>query len=60
MVRALQRSIFGRNCGAVLLLDQRAAHAAPAEVDGERQPDRSRADDQNFGIGMRRDYNQRR
>ena len=33
-----------------LALDQRAAHAALAEVDGEHQPHRSRADDQDFGI----------
>ena len=33
-----------------LALDQRAAHAAPAELDGEHQPHRSRADDQDFGI----------
>ena len=33
----------------VLLLDQHAAHAAPAEIDGERQPDRAGADDENLG-----------
>ena len=33
-----------------LALDERAAHAALAEVDGEREPDRPGADDQNFGI----------
>ena len=39
MVRELTRSIFGRNAGRLFLLDQDAAHAAPAEVDGQRQPD---------------------
>src|SRR6266850_718880 len=29
-----------------LLLDQRAAHAAPAEIDGERKADRTAADDE--------------
>ena len=50
MVRALQRSIFGQQLRRALLLDQRAAHAAPAEVDGERQPDRAGADDENLGV----------
>src|SRR5207244_3812825 len=34
----------------VVLLDQRAADAALAEIDGERQPDRSSPDDENLGI----------
>ena len=32
------------------LLDQRAAHAAAAEIDGERQPDRAGADDENIRL----------
>ena len=57
MVRALMRSIFGKNAGALLLLDQRAAHAAPAEIDGEREPGRAGADDENVTvqIGSSRD-----
>ena len=35
--------------GAVGLLDQRAGNAAPAELAGEREPDRSGTDDQNRG-----------
>ena len=52
MVRALQRSIFGKNCGAFLLLDEHAAHAAPAEIDGEREADRAGADDENLRVHL--------
>ncbi len=34
----------------VLLLDERAAHPAHAEIDGERQPRRAPADNENIGI----------
>src|SRR3989442_10378888 len=33
-----------------LLLDQRAAHAAPAEIDGERKTDRTAADDERLRV----------
>ena len=33
------------------LLDQRAGDAAPAEIAGEREPDRAGADDQDGGVG---------
>ena len=39
----------------VLALDQRAAHAAPAEIEREGEPDRSGADDQNLGVHARRE-----
>ena len=32
---------------AVALLDQQARHAAPAEIEREREPDRAAADDEN-------------
>ena len=38
---------LGQELRCLLLLDQRAAHAAHAEIDGERQPHRTGADDQN-------------
>ena len=50
MVRALQRSILGRNCGASFCSISDAAHAALAERDGERQPDRAGPDDENLGV----------
>ena len=37
----------------VVLLDQRAADAAPAEIDGERQADRPGPDDEHLGIHSR-------
>src|SRR5262245_8398584 len=39
---------------AVALLDQLARHAAPAEVEGERKPDRTAADDEHGNIGAAR------
>ncbi len=34
------------------LLDQRAGDAAPAEIAGEREPDRAGADDEDGGVGL--------
>ena len=50
IVRALQRSIFGRNSGAGFFSISVQRHAALAERDGERQADRARAYDQDFGV----------
>ena len=50
MVRALQRSIFGKELRRLLLLDHHAAHAAPPEIDGERQAGRARPDNENLCV----------
>ena len=36
----------------VLLLDQRAAHAAAAKIDGEREPDRAGADNDDLRVQL--------
>ena len=36
----------------LLLLDQRAAHAAPGEIDGEREAGRAGADDENIVVQL--------
>jgi hypothetical protein len=41
---------LGQPLRRVLALDQQAADAAPAEVDGERQPHRPGADDKNLSV----------
>src|SRR5437870_1177377 len=41
---------LGKELRRFLALDQRAAHALLAEIDGERQSDRPGADDQDLGI----------
>ena len=41
---------LGQELRGLLLLDQRAAHAAHAEIDGERQAHWPSADDQNVRI----------
>ncbi len=41
---------LGQELRRLLLLDERAAHAAHAEIDGEGEPHRPRADDQNVRI----------
>ncbi len=41
---------LGQELRRLLLLDERAAHAAHAEIDGEGEPDRPGADDQNVRI----------
>ena len=50
MVRALHRSIFGRNCGASFCSISVQRTPRMPEVDRERQPDRPGADDQNLGV----------
>ena len=50
MVRALMRSIFGKNAGRFLLLDEDAAHAALAEIDRKREPGGPGAYDQNVTV----------
>ena len=54
MVRALQRSILGRNCGASLRSISVQRTPRLAEIDGERQPDRPGADDENLGVDSAR------
>jgi hypothetical protein len=50
MVRALHRSILGKELRRFLLLDERTAHAAQPKIDRKGQPDRTRADDENLGV----------
>ncbi len=47
MVRTPTMSILGWLIAPSRLLDQYAGDAAPAEIAGQRQPDRPGADDQN-------------
>src|SRR5262252_1647147 len=41
---------LGKELRRFLLLDERTGHAAQAEIDRERQPDRTRADDENLRV----------
>ncbi len=41
---------LGGNDRAIALLDQRACDSAPAQLAGEREPDRSTADDEDRGL----------
>ena len=50
MVRALQRSIFGRNCGASLRSTSVQRTPLLPEIDGEREADRAGADDEHFCV----------
>ncbi len=45
-VRTLNLEHLGRQELVLALLDQQGTDAAPAEIGGERQPDRAGADDQ--------------
>jgi len=38
--------------GRILLLDHQGAHAAPPEIDGERQAGGTRSDDENLCVHL--------